>query len=398
MTATLIFILILSFLVVIHELGHYLAAKWAKVKVEEFGLGYPPKAITLFSHKGTPFTLNWVPFGGFVRMDGEEGAPDEEKNSASAKLSKPSKSAKVSKLEKEKSANIANTEGPFYSKSASKRMIVILAGVVVNFVFGIIAFTIVYLFQGIPTFIDQARVIQVAENSPAAEAGIPVDVNIIAIRDGSDTIPVSTNQEVAEAVSARRGQSIVLITTGTCKALTCDESAQEFTTYVRTAEETPDNEGAVGIGFADQVFIFYPWYEQVVRGVFIGVQQAVLFGVFILVSLFGIVKDIFQLGQVPTDIAGPVGIVHQAQTQGLFEQGWLMILNFTGLLSINLAIMNLLPIPALDGGRALFILLEKVVGRSKVEKVEGYANYGGFIALIGLILLITARDIWRLFV
>jgi regulator of sigma E protease len=75
-----------------------------------------------------------------------------------------------------------------------------------------------------------------------------------------------------------------------------------------------------------------------------------------------------------------------------------MVLHFTGLLSVNLAIMNLLPIPALDGGRALFIMLEKVVGRHRVQKVEGYANYGGFIVLIGLILLITARDVWRLFV
>jgi regulator of sigma E protease len=378
MTATILFILILSFLVLIHELGHYLAARWAKIKIHEFGLGYPPKAITLFKHNGTPFTLNWIPFGGFVRMEGEDGVPDET-------VTEPTQTTKKEK------------EAPFYTRSSFERLVVILAGVAVNFVFGIIAFTIVYAVQGIPTLINEARIGAVAENSPAAEAGIPVNVNVIAIKDGVDTIPVSTNEEVIEAVSVRAGKEITLVTTGTCSGTTCQESATEFTTYVRTAEEIPEGEGAIGIAFTDQVFLFYPWYEQLFRGIVVGVQQAVLFGVFILLSLFDLVKNMVQFGQVPGDVAGPVGIVHQAQTQGLFQQGWIMILNFTGLLSVNLAIMNLLPIPALDGGRALFILLEKVIGKHRVQKVEGYANYGGFMLLIGLIVLITARDIWRLF-
>lgn len=378
MIATIIFILLLSFLVLIHELGHYLAARWAKIKIHEFGLGYPPKAITLFTHKGTPFTLNWVPFGGFVRMEGEDGIPEEKEGK------------KITKK--------IDVEAPFYTKSSFQRLVVILAGVAVNFVFGIIAFTIVYSAQGIPTLINEARIGAVAENSPAAEAGVPTDVNIIAIKDGEDIIPVSSNEEVIEAVAARYGKEVTLVTSGACQGLSCQEIAQEFTTYIRTEEEIPEGEGAIGIAFADQVFLFYPWYEQIFRGIVVGIQQAVMFGVFILISLAGLIKDMVQFGQVPNEIAGPVGIVHQAQTQGLFEQGWIMILNFTGLLSVNLAIMNLLPIPALDGGRALFILLEKIIGRHRVQRVEGYANYGGFILLIALIVLITARDIWRLFV
>lgn len=389
MFATVIFILILSFLVIIHELGHYFAARWAKIKVEEFGLGYPPRALTLFTYKGTPFTVNWIPFGGFVKMEGEDGTDSLIEDDNDLPASKISKKSVPSKVQAK--------EAPFYTKSAWQRMVVILAGVAVNFIFGVIAFAIVYSFLGIPTLIDQARIESVAENSPAALAGVPTDVNVIAIRDGEETISISNNATGAEAVKARLGKSVTLVTTGPCQGLSCQESAQEFTVYIRSEAETPENEGPLGIRFAGQVFIHYPWYEQIVRGIGVGVEQAVLLGVFIVISLGNILKQLFQLGQVPADIAGPVGIVHQAQSQGIFSQGPLMILNFTGLLSVNLAVMNLLPIPALDGGRALFILLERFVGRARVQKIEGYANYGGFVLLLGLILAVTIRDVWRIF-
>lgn len=397
MFATVIFILILSFLVIIHELGHYFAARWAKIKVEEFGLGYPPKAITLFTYKGTPFTINWIPFGGFVKMEGEDGTDSIIEDTSADLDKKSSESAKTATASKKKKLSSVQ-EGPFYTKSAWQRMVVILAGVVVNFLFGVIAFAIVYSFLGIPTLIDQARIESVATDSPAALAGVPSNVNVIAIRDGSETIAITDNATGSEAVKARLGKSVVVITTGPCDGLSCQESAQEFPVYIRAEAETPEDQGPLGIRFAGQVFVHYPWYEQIIRGIAVGVEQAVLLGVFILVSLFTIVKQLFQLGQVPTDIAGPVGIVHQAQSQGIFTQGPLMILNFTGLLSVNLAVMNLLPIPALDGGRALFIVLEKFVGRARVQKIEGYANYGGFILLLGLILAVTIRDVWRIFV
>lgn len=383
----IVFTVILSFLVLIHELGHYLAALWAGVKVEEFGLGYPPRAITLFTYKGTPFTLNWVPFGGFVRMQGEDALQDEiEKNESSAKNTK-----------KKATKTKPPSEDALYQKSAWKRLVIILAGVVVNFVFGAIAFAIVYSFQGIPTPINQARIAAVAPDSPAELAELPTGVNIIAVGVGEDRQAVSTNEEVIERVSALRGETVTLVTTGECRGLTCQESAQEFEAYVRTEAETPEAEGALGVAFAQEAFVHYPWYEQIVRGMVIGVIQAVLFGGFILVALGNVLVQLIGAGQVPADIAGPVGIVHQAQQQELFSAGPVMLLNFTGLLSVNLAIMNLLPIPALDGGRALFIMLEKVVGKRRVQLVEGYANYGGFLVLIGLILLITARDIWRIF-
>ena len=113
--SVLIFILVLSFLVIIHELGHFLVAKWQGVKVEEFGLGYPPKILSLFRWKGTLFSLNAIPFGGFVRMEGEYGEEETDKK------------APYSKDDKEQ---------PFYAKSALPRLLIILAGPFVNFLFG----------------------------------------------------------------------------------------------------------------------------------------------------------------------------------------------------------------------------------------------------------------------
>jgi regulator of sigma E protease len=367
------FIVILSFLVIIHELGHFFAARWAKIKIDEFGLGYPPKALKLFEYKGTPFTLNWIPFGGFVKMEGEDGPVEQKKSPGSGPF-------------------------PFNTRSAFQRLVVILAGVTANFVFGIIAFSIVYTVLGIPTLIDQARIKTVVAESPAAEASLPTNVNIIAFRHQEEVTSTTTNQQVIDFVKAHPGETTTLITTGPCDGQACAESAQEFEVYLRTSEETPAGQGSLGISFESQVFMKFPWYEQLARGVLVGLEQAVFLGLIIIQSLASIIMDLVKLGSVPAELAGPVGIVHQAQQEGIFSQGSMMILNFAGLLSINLAIMNLLPIPALDGGRALFIALEKIVGRKKIEKIEGYANYGGFIILIGLIIMITARDLWRLFV
>lgn len=377
MFATILFILILSFLVLIHELGHYLAARWAKVKVEEFGLGYPPKALTLFVFQNTPFTLNWVPFGGFVKMEGEEG---------------PVGTAETT----DSDAN--NNQFPFYSRSAFQRLVILLAGVAMNFIFGIIAFAIVYFVMGIPTFIDEARIQSVAAESPAALAGVPADVNIIAFRIGQETLPTVTNQEVIEFVAAHKGEEVTLVTSGNCDQFACQESAHEYTLRIRTDDEIPSGQGALGVAFETQIFVQYPWYEQIVRGVVVGLQQALFLGVLIVQSLGTLVGDLFSSGQVPAELAGPVGIVHQAQTEGIFSQGPLMTLNFAGLLSVNLAVMNLLPIPALDGGRVLFIALEKIIGKKRVQSMEGYAHYFGFTLLIGLIVLVTIRDVWRLFI
>ncbi len=371
----LVFILILSFLVIIHELGHFIAAKWAKVKVDEFGVGYPPKAIKLFRWKKTDFTLNWIPFGGFVRMQGEE-------------VEDPQVTEKKTELKK--------VTGQFYQAGTWQKLVIILAGATVNFVFGVIAFTIVFSKMGIPEYISEARIGYVAENSPAAEAGIPQNVNIIGVKYGEETVSVVTPQDVISIVGEHHGETITLITTGTCTQNVCEESASEYQVYIRTAEETPENEGSMGVAFDSVIFNFYPAHEMPFRSALYGVEQAFSLGGQIVQAFSSLLTDMFTKGRLPQDIAGPVGIVHQAQSTGIFEEGWITILSFAGMLSINLAVMNVLPLPPLDGGRAVFVILEALISKKRTQKLEYIFNYGGYILLFGLIIVITIKDILRI--
>lgn len=417
-----VIILILSFLVIIHELGHFLSAKFFKIKVEEFGLGYPPAIMTLFRKWNTDFTLNWIPFGGFVRMEGEDG-PAAEADSASTKKKAPKKTQ-------------AQDE-PFYAKPSWQRMIVILAGAAVNFVFGILAFSIFFSNAGLPTtprdishsrVSDQdlaavtqlriqedtqlvsspeeirqlatdvgARLSQVLPDSPAAKAGLQPGTQVVAVSVEGQPQNIETIDQAIEAISQQAGQTITITTTGPCTGFECQPTTTDYQVYVRTEAETPPDQGATGVAFGDIMFVYYPWYEMPVRGTWFGLQQAVFMGQLILAALSEMVVDITTLGSVPTEVAGPVGIVHQTQQSGMLDGGWLSILNFAGLLSVNLAIMNVLPIPALDGGRAVFIMLEWVIGKKRVNKYEGYANYLGYGLLLTLIILVTIKDIVTIF-
>lgn len=376
--SVLIFILVLSFLVIIHELGHFLVAKWRGVKVEEFGLGYPPKLFTLFRWKGSEFSLNAVPFGGFVRMEGEDGG-------ISSMDDETQLSGKV--LEEE----------PFYKKSALSRMLIILAGPFINFLFGIVAFSLIFSYLGVPTSLDgQPRVEMVVPDSPAAKAGLPVNVNIVGFYEGEQLVETKTIQEVQDFVSQHRSETVKMSVSGECQRDICSEQRQEFDMYLRSQEETPADEGTMGVVFAESYFKEYSWYEKPVQGVIYGIKQAVFMGVVMVQALGEIVMNLLAGRGAGADVAGPVGIVYQAQKSNLAGEGFLTILSFSGMLSINLAIMNLLPIPALDGGRAFFIILEKILGKKRVGRIEGYANYGGYIFLLGLIISITIKDIWQI--
>lgn len=367
----LVFILILSFLIIIHELGHYFVARWRKVPVEEFGFGYPPRIKKLFHWQGTDFTLNAVPFGGFVRLKGEE-APTEEADRPAA--------------------------NDFYAQSAWSRLAVISAGPVANIVFGMIAFSIVFGSVGIPRFLEgRPRVETVAPGSPAEQAGVAAQDEIVGFHFAGEFTSTPDTNAVIQFSEAHRGETATLVFRGPCESLSCPEEQQETSLRFRTPEETPAGQGAMGIAFAHFYFEKGLWYQQLLNGVLYGIQEALALGLLILVSVADLLRDLIVGGTVPDSIAGPVGIVHQASQAGLFSQGFLPLLEFAGLLSINLGIMNLLPIPALDGGRILFILLEKIVGKKRIRSIEGYANYGGFILLIGLIVLVSLRDVVRIF-
>ncbi|MBD3250706.1 MAG: hypothetical protein GF381_04025, partial [Candidatus Pacebacteria bacterium] len=284
--------------------------------------------------------------------------------------------------------------GPFYNKSAKRRASVVLAGVVVNIVFAIVAFALVYSFKGIPTPIEnQARIGWVAADSPAADSGVEPGYNIVQIQTETQSYQIESIKDVQQAVIDNRGQTLELVVSGPCSQFTCQEELKTFSVYARTDQETPADQGALGIVFQDAILKFYPWWQMPFRATAYGIGQALIMGWLILQALIQLFLDLAAKGQISSDVAGPVGIVYQAQQGNLISNDFWMNLGFAGMLSLNLAVMNLLPIPALDGGRALFIFLEKIFDKKKVQTVERYANYGGFVLLMALILFITFKDI-----
>lgn len=368
-----IFILVLSFLVIIHELGHFFAAKYAGIEVKEFGIGYPPKAIKLFNWMGTDFTLNWIPFGGFVRMEGEEAEPEQR--------------------------NKQKKSGQFYAASVSHRLLVVLAGAAVNFVFGILAFAAIFSFIGIPEAVSDARIGYVSPGSPAEKAGVPTNVSVLGFKlpDVSNMVVTPTTDDVIAFVNQHKGQEVTLLTSGTCDRNVCQDIVQSYQVYLRSVEETPAQEGSLGLAFDPVIFTHYPWWEMPWRSTKYGLEQSLSLGAEIFKALSKLGGDLVQRGQLSSELAGPVGIVHQAHSAGILNQGFVMVLSFAAMLSINLAIMNILPIPPLDGGKAVFTLLEAVIARKYLYKLEYWFSYGGYFLLMLLIIFITVRDVVRLF-
>ncbi|MBP9700761.1 site-2 protease family protein [Candidatus Woesebacteria bacterium] len=357
----LIFVGVLLFLIIIHELGHFFTALWCKVNVLEFGIGIPPKVKTLFSFKGIPFTLNALPFGGFVRMEGE----GESENGETPR----------------QPGTVSLRELPL-----PKKLLVVLSGATINFLFGILAFTIIFSIVGIPVKSPFVKVSGVSPNSPAEMVGLRANDEIKAVQTDNQTVTITDQDQFVALVKEQKGKSITL-------EISRDGTVQQIPVTVRTDDQIPAGDGALGVGLTSETLQRFAWYEMPFRAMLVGIDQSVQFGWLILRSLGTMVGDLASKGTVPTDVAGPIGIAYQVEKQDLFSAGPLAILNFAAMLSVNLAIMNVLPIPALDGGRAFFMLIEKLFPKSKRVQIEQIFNNVGFTLLIGLLILITFKDV-----
>lgn len=360
----LIVILVLSFLVLIHELGHYLAARWMGVRVREFGFGYPPRALKLGTWKKTLFSLNWLPFGGFVRLAGDDAESLEGAG------------------EKDEDGAVIPKKEMFAQKPPIKRLIVVLAGVVVNIVFGIAAFAILYTVFGIPENLPHPVIEVVAQGSPAETAQLKSGDEILLLNNEE----VSSAQAFIVMLQQFRGKTVTI-------EVKRDGKVLELQPYIRTLAETPADQGGLGVMLNDVKIAHYPLWQMIPKGISRGVQDSYAFAKQILSSLGQLVVTLVQKRSVPSELSGPIGIVYAAQKQDVFKQGPFTILNFAGLLSLNLGVLNLLPIPALDGGRAVFILLERLLGKERRVRYEQRANAVGIMFLLGLIVLISVKDV-----
>lgn len=356
----IVFFIILSVLVLVHEFGHFISARILGIKVEEFGFGLPPRARKLFDKWGTTFSLNWLPIGGFVKLFGEEYSEGDEV--------------------------VAGEAGRFYDKPARVRAVVLVAGVIMNFLLGIFLFATVYSFVGIPEKTERVRVEEVVKGSPAEIAGFVVGDVISKFSISNSQFSVKGTDQLVKLVSENAGNEVEL--------LVKDKGGKERTIKVTPRKDPPAGEGALGVILTNVELIKYPWWQMPFRGVVVGLSEAIAWGKDIATGLLKMVYGLITGKGVPKDLSGPVGI-YQVSGQ-VIKQGFLSTLQFVGVLSINLAVLNILPFPALDGGHVLFLGVEKLIGKKRKNRIEGYVNTAGMIFLLSAMALITIRDLVRL--
>jgi len=390
-------VILLLLLVITHELGHFYAARKAGVEVEEFGIGFPPKAKSLGKKNGTEYTLNWLPLGGFVKLKGEHDSD--------------------------------TTKGSYGSASLKNKIRIMLAGVVVN------AFTAVFLLTiiaavGLPKVLDNQFTVAsdtiivqqdvvanfVAPDSPAKSAGMeagdkiisiadrdydcqaclePVDASSTEIKQSSD-LSIATKKYQGRDVSikiVREGEAMVLTT----KLLSTDEveaSRKAAEACQKTLPEIEPNcpviKGYLGVVPTDFIKQRSTWSAPVVAVVFSGQVVQETF------RQFGnIISDLFK-GDTSTAKENVTGVVGIGYILGeLSRQGFMSILFLTAMISLSLAIMNFLPIPALDGGRLFVTLLFRGLKRPLTKETEERIHGTGFMLLMVLFLLITVVDVQR---
>jgi len=353
-----VFVIILAVLIFVHELGHFLVAKKFGIKVEEFGFGFPPR-IWGIKRGGTIYSINWIPFGGFVKLFGEDGGDRSDKNS-------------------------------FVSKKIWQRTSVLLAGATMNVVLAVFLLSLGFMI-GLPWSVDdnenvagaKVQITQVSLGSPAELAG--VKAGDIILGASSQTGELSNLEKVVDLqnfIDKNKGQEILINSKRGQGILT-------FKLIPRVAP--PANEGAIGVGLARVSEISYPWYRAIWEAV-----MTTLSLVWLTVSSLGIlIWQLFSHGRVIGEVTGPVGIYSIAGQAT--QMGFVYILQLAALLSINLAVINAFPFPALDGGRVLFLLIEKIKRSPVSERVERTIHSAGFIFLILLMVVIAFRDIVRLF-
>ena len=430
MSTIIIFLIILGVLIFVHELGHFLTARRNGIRCYEFGFGFPPRIIgiqfisgkemkkkmelesveteiidiksekqeiikktviekmrevlnlvsvgkwrIIWGNKdgddenekkdlreahekkflgGTIYSLNWIPLGGFVKIKGEDG-------------------------------NNKNDPDSFAGRKAWTRIKVLAAGVIMNFVLAWVLISIGFMI-GAPEAVDVAggdnssakiQISEVVASSPAQVAGFEIGDEII---KNQRNISFGNVKDFQEYVKDNKGKEMNL------KIKRGDE-VLEIKTLLRM--EAPEGQGLLGISLAEIQIIKYPWYEAIWLGLTttLGLIWAII------LALFGIIKSLFIGQGAGVDISGPVGIA--VLTKKVAGMGLVYILQFAALLSINLGIINALPFPALDGGRILFILIEKIKGSAVSQKVEQAFHTVGFLLLILLLVFITFKDVAR---
>jgi regulator of sigma E protease len=341
----LVFIAILGILVLIHEFGHFTAAKLIGVKVQEFGFGLPPRIIGR-KIRGVLYSLNWLPLGGFVRLAGEDES-------------------------EESHPNIKHRKEYFFARSKKERAAILFAGVAMNFLLAV-GITTFLLTQGVQETSGRVHIEQVLAASPAQKAGLKANDIVEGFK---------TPQDLITFAKSHAGKPVTF-------TILRDNKNIPVTLTPRVTY--PAGDGPVGIVISDLETRVYPLTQAPFVATKINFEQAWT----MLVGIGSLIGKLAQLKSVGGYVAGPIGI---AQVTGqAVKFGWKAVLEFMSILSLNLAVLNVLPIPALDGGRLAFVFLEKIIGKKVKPAFEQSTHQIGMIVLFILIILISINDVLRL--
>lgn len=363
--SAIIFIAVLSVLILAHELGHFIAARKLGVKVEEFGIGFPPR-IWAIKKRGVEYSLNWIPLGGFVRMRGQNDF--EEVKEREAHLRDPSS---------------------FLSKKPWQRLIILSAGVLMNFILGAVLLGVGFMI-GLPAAVSEdlgrfgsvadrtVQIVMVEPSSPAETVGLNAGDRIIAV----DGVLVQTIADQQTAIKERAGNEITL---------SIERGSQQLDIQVTPRVEVGPEQGSLGVALAEVGRVSYPWY----LAIFKGFQAAGVMALRIVVTFYQLIAAFISGQSVAGAVAGPVGVA--VLTSQYAQLGFSYLLQFVAILSINLMIINFLPIPALDGGHLLFLLVEKIRGgkTDRAHHLENIIHLIGFWAILALLGLVTVKEIMK---
>ncbi|MFH1233211.1 MAG: RIP metalloprotease RseP [Patescibacteria group bacterium] len=374
----IVFILVLSVLVFVHELGHFFVARKFKVGVEEFGMGLPPRIFGLQEWKesetsakkwrlikgsgeitekdqrlGTVYSLNWLPLGGFVKIKGQDGEEQEDKAS-------------------------------FASRPIWQRFSILSAGVTMNVALAMVLIIFGFII-GLPQVIEglgpqalisnrKIQVVQVFKDSPADKAEVKIGDVIISINNQKFDNYNGLQKYVAE----RSGQKL---------NYQLKRGGAEIISQIIPEVRHETGQAGVGIAIVETGVVKYPWHIAIWQGV----KTTFILIWVILVAFYELFKGLILGHGLSAEMTGPVGIA--TLTGEVARMGFVYLMQFTALLSINLAIINFLPFPALDGGRVLFLIIEKFKGSPVKRELENIIHNIGFALLMLLVLVVTCKDV-----
>jgi regulator of sigma E protease len=379
----IIFFLVLGVLVLAHELGHFITAKRNGVGAEEFGFGFPPRLVGTYKDKNgkrrwvfgnkeitaeikhreeTIYSFNLLPLGGFVKITGENGVGND--------------------TDKEDELNFSN-------KSIWIRFKILVAGVTMNMILAVILFSFAF-WMGLPEMFNDKNtnssvpvtITMVTPKSPADKAGLQAGDNLKSIITEDKNIKINSIAQFQDVIKKNKGKEISI-------SIKHPSTLKEKIVKVTPRKNPPEGEGAVGIGLAKTRVVRYSPIESVRMGVKTTYRMAGMIFVF----LGKLIASPFTHESVADDVTGPIGIAKMSGQAA--KLGLAFLMQFTAMLSVNLAIINILPFPGLDGGRIFFLLIEKIKGSPISQKIEGTINTIGFFILLGLMALVVVKDIFR---